>query len=64
MAETRRAELVHLALLPFALVTALWCPPWAVAVNLAFAALFNLPCLLVQRFNRRRLLRLLGRLKA
>ncbi len=63
LAETRRAELVHLALLPFALVTALWCPPWAVGVNLVFAALFNLPCLLVQRFNRRRLLRLLGRLK-
>jgi glycosyl-4,4'-diaponeurosporenoate acyltransferase len=62
LVETRRAELVHLAIWPFWLATALWLPAAAVLVNLAFATAFNLPCLLVQRFNRHRLLRLLGRL--
>jgi glycosyl-4,4'-diaponeurosporenoate acyltransferase len=61
LVETRRAELVHLAIWPFWLATALWLPAAAVLVNLAFATAFNLPCLLVQRFNRHRLLRLLER---
>lgn len=61
LVETRRAELVHLVIWPFWLATALWLPAAAVLVNLAFATAFNLPCLLVQRFNRRRLLRLLKR---
>jgi glycosyl-4,4'-diaponeurosporenoate acyltransferase len=53
--ETRRAELVHLGLWPFWLVTALWLPPAGVLLNLLFATAFNLPCLWVQRFNRLRL---------
>jgi glycosyl-4,4'-diaponeurosporenoate acyltransferase len=57
--ETRRAELVHLALWPFWLVTALWLPPRGVLINLVFATLFNLPCLWVQRYNRLRLSRIL-----
>ena len=60
--ETRRAELVHWALWPIWLVTPLWLPPAGVLLNLLFACLFNLPCLLVQRHNRRRLEGLLGRL--
>ena len=60
--ETRRAELVHGLLWPAGLLTALWLPPAAVLVNLVFATLFNLPCLLVQRHNRRRLLRCLTRM--
>ena len=60
MAETRRAELVHLALWPFWLVTALWLPPRGVLINLVFATLFNLPCLWVQRYNRLRLRQILG----
>ncbi len=60
--ETRRAELVHGVLWPAGLLTALWLPPAAVLVNLVFATLFNLPCLLVQRHNRRRLERCLARL--
>jgi glycosyl-4,4'-diaponeurosporenoate acyltransferase len=55
MAETRRAEWVHWALWPFWLVTGLWLPPIGVLANLLFATLFNLPCLAVQRYNRRRL---------
>jgi glycosyl-4,4'-diaponeurosporenoate acyltransferase len=59
--ETRRAELVHLALWPFWLVTGLWLPPLGVLINLLFATLFNLPCLWVQRYNRLRLQALLDR---
>ncbi len=55
VAETRRAELVHLALWPFWLVTALWLPPAGVLLNLGFATVFNLPCLWLQRYNRLRL---------
>ena len=61
--ETRRAELVHLALWPFWLFTALWLPPAGVLINLIFATLFNLPCLLLQRYNRLRLVRTLLRLQ-
>jgi glycosyl-4,4'-diaponeurosporenoate acyltransferase len=60
--ETRRAELVHALLWPAGLLTALWLPPEAVLVNLGFATLFNLPCLLLQRHNRRRLRRCLARI--
>ncbi|MEB3200029.1 MAG: hypothetical protein VKK62_05845 [Synechococcaceae cyanobacterium] len=59
--ETRRAELVHWLLLPGGVVTALWLPPAAVLVNVLFALVFNLPCLLLQRWNRARLQRCLGR---
>lgn len=62
--ETRRAELVHWVLWPAWLVTALWLPPAGVALNGLFATLFNLPCLLLQRYNRRRLQRLLARFAA
>jgi glycosyl-4,4'-diaponeurosporenoate acyltransferase len=60
--ETRRAELVHWLLWPAALLTALWLPPIGVVVNLAFASLFNLPCVLLQRYNRGRLMRCLARM--
>jgi glycosyl-4,4'-diaponeurosporenoate acyltransferase len=61
LAETRRAELVHWALWPAWLVTALWLPPQGVVINLVFATLFNLPCLLLQRYNRLRVRQLLRR---
>lgn len=59
--ETRRAELVHWLLLPCGLLTGLWLPPAAVVVNVVFAVAFNLPCLLLQRYNRGRLQRLMSR---
>ena len=59
LAEIRRAELVHLALWPFWIVTALWLPPAWVLINLVFATLFNLPCLWLQRYNHRRVERAL-----
>jgi glycosyl-4,4'-diaponeurosporenoate acyltransferase len=61
MAETRRAELVHWALWPLWLLTLLWLPGPGVAFNAVFATLFNLPCLLLQRYNRLRLQLLLAR---
>lgn len=64
LAETRRAELVHWALLPAGLLTALWLPPPGVLLNLLFAVLFNIPCLLLQRWNRSRLLHCLARIRA
>lgn len=62
--ETRRAALVHGALWAAGLGTALWLPPAGVAVNLLFATAFNLPCLLLQGYNRRRLLHCLARLQS
>lgn len=62
--ETRRAALVHRVLWAAGLVTTLWLPPAGVAVNLLFATAFNLPCLLLQGYNRRRLLGCLARLQA
>jgi glycosyl-4,4'-diaponeurosporenoate acyltransferase len=60
LAETRRAELVHWVLWAAGLLTALWLPPAGVLVNMVFATLFNLPCVLLQRFNRGRLRRCLA----
>ncbi|MFN5971991.1 MAG: hypothetical protein ACK47N_00460 [Microcystis sp.] len=59
LAETRRAEYVHIAIWLFWLVTMLWTPGWGVLVNLAVGTAFNLPCLWVQRYNRLRLQHLL-----
>jgi glycosyl-4,4'-diaponeurosporenoate acyltransferase len=59
--ETWRGELTHwLALLALPLF-AIWNPAWGVAVNAAYAVAANVPCLLVQRYNRSRLLRVLER---
>lgn len=55
LAETRRAEYVHIAIWPFWLVTMLWTPGWGVLINLIVGTVLNLPCLLVQRYNRLRL---------
>lgn len=59
--ETRRAELVHALLWAACLPTALWLPPLGVLINLVFATVFNLPCLVLQRHNRRRVQRALAR---
>lgn len=59
--ETYRAELVHWLLWPFWIVTALWLPPAGVVINLLFACALNLPCLVAQRYTRRRLERILAR---
>jgi glycosyl-4,4'-diaponeurosporenoate acyltransferase len=58
-AETRRAELTHwLAMTPI-LVFPLWNPWWLVGVMALYALAANLPCILVQRYNRARIERML-----
>jgi glycosyl-4,4'-diaponeurosporenoate acyltransferase len=57
--ETRRAEIVHWwAPLPLA-VMPLWNPAWVTAVMAAYAIAANGPCVIVQRYNRARIGRLL-----
>ena len=64
VAETRRAELVHWAIPAIVPLFALWNPPWLFAAMVGYAPMANVPCLLVQRYNRARLLRLLERRSA
>jgi glycosyl-4,4'-diaponeurosporenoate acyltransferase len=59
--ETRRAELTHWVLLAAGPFFLLW-NPWSLAlVMVAYAVVANVPCLLVQRYNRARIERLLDR---
>ena len=63
VAETRRAEHAHWGMAAGACLTAMWNPWWAFPVNAGVGAVANLPCIAVQRYNRARLVRLLGRLR-
>jgi glycosyl-4,4'-diaponeurosporenoate acyltransferase len=58
--ETRRAERTHWAILALGPVFYAWNPWWLATAMLAFGVLANVPCLLVQRYNRARLERVLG----
>jgi glycosyl-4,4'-diaponeurosporenoate acyltransferase len=60
-AETRRAELVHWAIPLVTPVFALWNPPWLFGAMVGYAVVANAPCLIVQRYNRGRLERILAR---
>ena len=60
-AETRRAEMVHWALLGVTPLFALWNPPLLFGAMVAYALVANVPCIVVQRYNRARLARLLDR---
>ena len=59
--ETWRGELCHWSAIGFAPVFFLWNPWWGNAIIVAYAVTANLPCILVQRYNRLRLQRLLER---
>ena len=59
VAETRRAEYVHILIWLFWLVTILWTPGWGVLINLAVGTALNMPCFWVQRYTRLRLQHLL-----
>ncbi len=59
--ETRRAEWVHWVIVAIVPLFALWNPAVAMPLVLAVALGFNLPCILVQRYNRSRLQRVLLR---
>ena len=50
--ETRRAEIAHWCMLGYLPIFFIWNPPWARWVMTAYALASNLPCILVQRYNR------------
>lgn len=60
-AETRRAELVHWRIPLIAPLFALFNPLALTVAMGAYAVVANLPCLVVQRYNRGRILRVLER---
>jgi glycosyl-4,4'-diaponeurosporenoate acyltransferase len=62
VAETRRAELTHWLILAAGPLFFLWNPWWLGLAMVGYAAAANVPCLLTQRYNRMRLLRLLARI--
>jgi len=58
--ETRRAEITHWIVLACGPFFFLW-NPWGLAVvMLVYAVVANVPCLLIQRYNRARLLRVIA----
>ena len=59
--ETRRGEAAHWLMMISGGLFFLWNPLWADAVMAGYAVAANLPCILTQRYNRARLLRLLRR---
>ena len=59
--ETCRGELAHWMVLIVAPLFFLWNPLWAGWVNVAYALLANIPCIITQRYNRPCLKRLLRR---
>lgn len=59
--ETWRGELCHWAVLACTPVFLVWNPAWTFGIHAAYALVANLPCVLVQRHNRARLQRVLGR---
>ena len=62
-AETKRAELAHwLSILPAPLFF-LWNPAWAGWVMILYALIFNIPIIVVQRYNRARLETILVRMQ-
>jgi len=58
--ETRRAERTHWAILALSPVFFAWNPWWLATAMAGYGVVANVPCLLVQRYNRARLERLLG----
>jgi glycosyl-4,4'-diaponeurosporenoate acyltransferase len=58
-AETRRAEITHWLIMAAGPFFLLWNPWWLGLGMLAYAVIANSPCLVVQRYNRARLLRLI-----
>lgn len=59
--ETRRAELAHWWAMSCGPVFALWNPPLATALLVAYGVLANLPFVLIQRYNRFRIEALIDR---
>lgn len=60
-AECLRAERTHLAMFAALPFFALWNPPAIFVGNVVYAVVANLPCLIVARFNRARVMKLIAR---
>lgn len=58
--ESRRAEFVHWLTIVPSVLFFLWNPIWAAWINVGYAVLFNIPLIIIQRFNRPRLERLIN----
>jgi glycosyl-4,4'-diaponeurosporenoate acyltransferase len=61
VAETRRGEIVHWATMAWSPLFFVWSPVIVGTAMVAFGVVANLPCILAQRYNRVRFLRLLAR---
>jgi glycosyl-4,4'-diaponeurosporenoate acyltransferase len=64
LAECRRAERSHWLIVAATPVFALWNPPGLFVAMVAFALAANVPCLVVLRYNRARLLRRAGQARS
>ncbi len=58
--ETCRGEAVHWMVMAASPLFFIWNPPGVGAIMIAYGVMVNLPCILIQRYNRNRLLRLCG----
>jgi len=57
--ETCRAEFVHWLVILFSPVFFIWNPVWAGIIMIIYALFANLPCIIAQRYNRLRFLRII-----
>jgi glycosyl-4,4'-diaponeurosporenoate acyltransferase len=62
--ETCRAEITHIIVFLFAGVFFIWNEWWIGIIMIVYAALVNIPCILAQRYNRIRLLRLYSKINS
>jgi glycosyl-4,4'-diaponeurosporenoate acyltransferase len=62
--ETCRAEFTHWIMFLFSSVFFIWNPWWVGIVMIVYAILVNLPCIIIQRYNRIRLKRVYSKLTA
>ncbi|MDW0113292.1 hypothetical protein QT711_08830 [Sporosarcina saromensis] len=58
--ESRRAEFVHWLMIVPSFLFFLWNPLWAAWLNVLYAVLFNVPLIIIQRYNRPRLERIIS----
>ena len=62
IAETGRAETIHwVQIIPF-WVFGLWSPPRVIGYMFCYAIVMNMPCIMAQRYNRPRLVRIYNNL--
>ncbi len=59
--ESYRAELTHWLAMMAVVIFVLWNPPIGMAINIIYALVVNLPCIITQRYNRPRLMAIVER---